>query len=187
VFATGGIGGVHRNLIERVDVSADLAALARYRCCVVSSGAKSILDVRSTRETLEALGVPIIGYQTDNFPLFFTAESDIAIDARADSPEEVAAIDRAHGALGFEGSVLCVQPVPAEHSLPREEVDRHLPLIEQEYADRGDADGRGLTPFVLGRLAALTGGRSLEANLALIRNNVRLAALIARAKSEGRS
>jgi pseudouridine-5'-phosphate glycosidase len=181
VFATGGIGGVHRNLQEHIDISADLAALSRWQCCVVSSGAKSILDVRSTREILETLGVPIIGYETDRFPLFFTAESDIAVDSRVDSPEEVAAVLTAQAQLGFSGGILCVQPVPGKLSIPREEIDRHLPLIEQEWHEKGDRDGRGLTPFILSRLSGLTGGRSLAANLALIRNNARLGALIAKA------
>ncbi|GAB4314275.1 MAG: pseudouridine-5'-phosphate glycosidase [Candidatus Sumerlaeia bacterium] len=181
VFATGGIGGVHRNLSERADVSADLGALARWRCIVVCSGAKSVLDVRSTRELLESLGVPVLGYRTDRFPLFFTPDSDIAVDARVESPEEAAAAAQAHWALGLPGSVLCAQPVAGEHALERAEVDRHLPLIEEEFARRGDPDGRGLTPFLLARLAALTGGRSLEANLALIRRNAALAAAIAKA------
>lgn len=176
VFATGGIGGVHRG--HPFDVSADLEELAQTPVCVVCAGAKAILDLPLTLEVLETRGVPVIGFQTDEFPAFYSRSSGLPVDQRADTPEEVAAIFRAQRRLGLPGGMLVVVPVPAEAEVPRERVE---PAIEQAL---GEAEARGvrgkaLTPFLLVRVAELTSGEALQANLALLENNARVAAQIA--------
>lgn len=176
VFATGGIGGVHRG--HPFDVSADLEELAQTPVCVVCAGAKAILDLPLTLEVLETRGVPVIGFQTDEFPAFYSRSSGLPVDQRADTPEEVAAIFRAQRRLGLPGGMLVVVPVPAEAEVPRERVE---PAIEQAL---GEAEARGvrgkaLTPFLLARVAELTSGEALQANLALLENNARVAAQIA--------
>jgi pseudouridine-5'-phosphate glycosidase len=176
VFATGGIGGVHRG--QPFDVSADLEELAQTPVCVVCAGAKAILDLPLTREALETRGVPVIGFQTDEFPAFYSRSSGLPVDQRVETPEEAAAIFRAQRELGLPGGMLVVVPVPAEAELPREHVE---PAIEQAL---GEAEARGirgkaLTPFLLARVAELTGGDALRANMALLENNARVAAQIA--------
>ena len=181
VFATGGIGGVHRGYAKTLDISSDLRALAEYPVIVVSAGAKSILDVGATLEVLETLGVPVVGYNTDRFPLFFTAESSFELDQKCDSPEAVAALARTHFECGGRG-MLVVTPVPSEYSLPREELDRWIETALEEASARG-VTGKAVTPFLLERLESLSGGRTLKANEALIENNARLASRIAVAYS----
>lgn len=176
VFATGGIGGVHRG--HPFDVSADLEELAQTPVCVVCAGAKAILDLPLTLEVLETRGVPVIGFQTDEFPAFYSRSSGLPVDQRADTPEEVAAIFRAQRRLGLPGGMLVVVPVPAEAEVPRERVE---PAIEQALgeAEAHGVRGKALTPFLLARVAELTSGEALQANLALLENNARVAAQIA--------
>lgn len=180
VFATGGIGGVHRQ--SAFDVSADLPTLASIRIVVVCSGAKSILDLPNTLEWLETHGVPVLGYQTDVFPAFFSRDSSLPVDARVDSPEEVATIVQARWELGCEGGVLVTVPVPAEAAVP---AATHQAAIDQalHLAESRQVRGKDLTPFLLERLAAITGGATLRANLALLEHNAAVAAEIARALS----
>lgn len=177
-FATGGIGGVHRGAQETFDISADLSELARTSVAVVCAGAKSILDIGLTLELLETLGVPVLGYGTDEFPAFYSRTSGFGVDARVDSPGDVARICSTKWRLGLDGGVLVANPVPE-----RDAVDAGLVSAATERA-RGEAVARGIrgkavTPFMLARVAELTGGASLSSNVALIRNNARLAARIA--------
>jgi pseudouridine-5'-phosphate glycosidase len=176
VFATGGIGGAHRG--EAWDVSADLAELARTPVAVVCAGAKSILDVPRTLEILESYGVPVVAYGTDDFPAFYLRSSGRAASARADSPEEVAALLRAHWGLGGAG-VVVAQPVASEAALASDEFNDALTMAEAAAAAAGII-GPALTPFLLGRLAELTQGRTLRANQALVVANARLGAQVAR-------
>ncbi|MGB8644577.1 MAG: pseudouridine-5'-phosphate glycosidase [Anaerolineae bacterium] len=178
VFATGGIGGVHRG--RPFDVSADLAELARTPVTVVCAGAKSLLDLPLTLEQLETRGVPIIGYGTDEFPAFYSRHSGLPVDVRADTPEQVAGIIRARWNLGLSGGELVAVPVPAEDELPHDEAEA---AIEQatRMADAAGITGAALTPFILARIAELTGGQSKRANMALLFNNARVATLIAQA------
>jgi len=176
VFATGGIGGVHRG--QPIDVSADLPVLAQTPVTVVSAGAKSLLDLPLTLEWLETHGVPVLGYGTDEFPAFYSRQSGLAVDCRVDSPEEAARIITVKCKLGLAGGVLVAVPIPEAAELPAEEVEA---LIEEALAaadDRAIA-GKEITPFVLARLHERTGGRTLEANVALLQNNATVAARIA--------
>jgi pseudouridylate synthase len=177
VFATGGIGGVHRN--APFDESADLVELSRAPLVVVCAGAKSILDLEATWERLETMGVPVIGYRTDQLPGFFTAESGIQLTARADSAREIAAVYRAHRSLGRPQAVLVVQPPPAEHALPLVEVESAVDGALERASSAG-VRGGAVTPFLLEAVDRLTNGRSLEANLSLLEANAALAADIAR-------
>ena len=178
VFATGGIGGVHRGAADSFDVSADLTALARYPLVTVCAGAKAILDLPKTLEALETLGVPVVGYQTDELPAFYSRSSGLKLDLRADSPEEVAATAASHWQLGFSTSILVVAPIPAEDEVPAEEIKHE---IEQALAAAAEAgvSGKSVTPFLLSRIAARTEGRALRANIALLKNNARIAGQIA--------
>jgi pseudouridylate synthase len=177
VFATGGIGGVHRD--APFDISADLPALAQTPVVVVCAGAKAILDLPGTVEYLETAGVPVIGYQTDEFPAFFSRSSGLPVSARADSPEEVASITRAHWNLGFKTAVLVTAAPPPEVAIPVNQVEQ---AIEQALSEAREQQIRGqaVTPFLLNRVSALTGKASLNANLGLLRNNAKIAALIAK-------
>lgn len=183
VFATGGIGGVHRTTPghpEEIvwDESADLVELARSPTVVVSAGAKSILDLEATWERLETLGVPVVGYQTSELPGFFTAETGIRLINRAETAEEVAAIAEAHWQLGNRQSVLVVQPPPEEHALSGEVMEV---AIDRALADaeRKGVQGAAVTPFLLEAVSRFTNGRSLQVNLALLEQNAALAAAIA--------
>ena len=176
VFATGGIGGVHRG--DGRDVSADIAELARTPMVVVCAGAKSILDLPATREALETAGVLVVGWGTDELPGFYTAQSGLSVDVRVDSAGELAALWHAHRALGTPGAVLVCVPPPAEDALAPAEIERAIHTALDEAAERG-ITGKEVTPFLLGAVADGTGGRSLEANVALLRNNARVAAEIA--------
>lgn len=179
VFATGGIGGVHRAGTTRLDISADPIEMARRPVAVVSAGAKAILDLPATLEVLETNGVPVIGYATDEFPAFYCRHSGLELDTRADSPAAVARLMAVHWALG-SGGLLVANPPPESAALDRIEVER---LIEQatKAALSAAVAGKRLTPFLLARLNAASGGRTLKANIALIEANVDLGARIARA------
>jgi pseudouridine-5'-phosphate glycosidase len=178
VFATGGIGGVHRG--EAHDVSADLTELGRTPMVVVCAGAKAILDLAATREALETAGVLVVGFGTDELPAFYSRESGIPVDVRADTADEVAALWRAHRGLAAPGAILLCVPPPAEHALPAAEVERAIRDALGEAEARG-IRGKEVTPFLLSSVAERTGGRSLEANVALLRNNARTAAAVAAA------
>lgn len=176
VFATGGIGGVHRG--QPHDVSADLTEFGRTPVTVVSSGAKSILDLPLTLEVLETNGVPILGYQTDVLPAFYSARTDLPIDQRIDSAAEAAAIIRASEALGAHTGMLIAVPVPAEKALDRETAEAAIAQATREAQDARIA-GKDITPFVLDRVSELTKGASMSANIALLINNARVAGQIA--------
>jgi pseudouridylate synthase len=182
VFATGGIGGVHRG--EARDVSADLTELGRTRMVVVCAGAKAILDLAGTREALETAGVLIVGYGTDELPAFYSRESGISVDVRADTPDEVAALWRAHRDLGLPGAILLCVPPPADAALPSAEVEKAI-ADALRRADAEGVRGKEVTPFLLRAVAETTGGRSLETNVALLRNNARVGALVAAAICAG--
>ena len=178
VFATGGIGGVHRGALP--DISADLPELARTPIIVVCSGAKIVLDLAATREWLETHAVTVVGYQCDELPAFYSRKSGLPIDARVDSPEDVARIYRAHRDLGLESALLVVVPVPAEFEVPAEELQIVLTTALEDAEWKGIA-GPALTPFLLSQMAERSGGSTLRANVALLENNARVAAEIARA------
>ncbi|MEA4959643.1 MAG: pseudouridine-5'-phosphate glycosidase, partial [Anaerolineaceae bacterium] len=176
VFATGGIGGVHRD--APYDVSADLPQLGRSPVVVVCAGAKSILDIPKTAEYLETQGVPVIGYQTDAFPAFYSVDSGLKVEFRADTALEAAQIAEAHWNLGLRSGVLLVVPPPAATAVP---IDRIEEVIKQALAQAVEADihGSAMTPFLLARVKELSGGDSLRANLALLLNNAAVAAKVA--------
>jgi pseudouridine-5'-phosphate glycosidase len=178
IFATGGIGGVHRGAESNFDVSADLQELARTSVCVICAGAKSILDLAKTLEYLETMGVPVLGYGTSELPAFYTRESGLKLEERADSPGEVATLIRAKWDLGLAGGIVVTNPIPKEFSLDRGVVDT---AIDRAIADAAAAGvgGKELTPFLLARVEELTGGTSLDSNIELVLNNARLAAQIA--------
>lgn len=178
IFATGGIGGVHRDAAETGDVSADLPALARQPVAVVCAGAKAILDLPRTREALETLGVPVLGLGCDEFPAFYRRSSGLPVDARCDSPAAAAAAIAAHFALGLPGGLVVANPIPAEHEMPREVHDAALAVALADAAAAG-IRGRDVTPFLLERMRLLTDDRSLAANEALLVHNARMAARIA--------
>lgn len=178
IFATGGIGGAHRGAEDSFDVSADLLELARSPVAVVCAGAKSILDIPKTLEILETHGVPVIGYRTDDFPAFYARSSGERLEHRRDTPGELAALIAAHRALGLPGGLLIANPIPVEHALPAAEMDTAIARAVAEAAAQG-VGRKALTPFLLARIVALTGGRSLTANIALIRDNAALAARVA--------
>lgn len=176
VFATGGIGGVHRG--HPFDVSADLEELGRTPVAVVCAGIKSLLDLPLTLEQLETRGVPVIGYGTDELPAFYSRQSGLRIDARADTPEEIAAIIRARRSLGLAGGELITVPVPIEDELPRAEAEAAIAQATR-LADEANLSGPLVTPFILAKIAEITHGRSKQANIALLLNNARVAARIA--------
>jgi pseudouridine-5'-phosphate glycosidase len=185
VFATGGIGGVHRNASETFDESADLGILAGCAITVVSAGVKSILDIRATLERLETLGVTVLVYGTRQFPAFWLADSGISVDFSVSSGAEVAAVMRAADALGSPGGILVANPLPESAQLPRETHDRLL--AEALGAARADAvTGKDITPFLLDYIHSNTDGASVEVNLEIVRSNCRLAAEIASAYSAAR-
>jgi pseudouridine-5'-phosphate glycosidase len=182
VFATGGIGGVHRE--PALDISTDLTALGQIPVVVVCAGAKAILDLPGTLEVLETLGVPVLGYQTSEFPAFYSRSSGLAVSHKVDSPEEVAAFARQHWELGFKTGVLVAVPAPEATALDPEDVNE---AINQALAEARDADLRGqaITPFLLARIGELTGQASLDANISLLLNNAKVAAQIALELSPG--
>jgi pseudouridine-5'-phosphate glycosidase len=175
VFATGGIGGVHRQPPN--DISADLPQLSKTPMIVVCAGAKAILDLPATIEYLETQAVPVIGYRTDEFPAFYSLSSGLPVSARADSPNDVVSIARTHWGLGLRSAVLVVQPPPEDLAIPNEKIEGFIQQALDEAQAR-QVRGQAVTPFLLGRVSELTGGASLKVNLALLRNNARLAARI---------
>jgi len=182
VFVTGGIGGVHRGTADQTgkmwDVSADLTVLGNCSTTVVSAGAKSVLDIAATLEVLEMLGVTILGYGTDRFPGFWTRDTGHGVDARVNSPSEAAAVIRARDRLGLRAGLLVVNPLPLEDALPAHEVEEYIERVLGEMAAQG-ISGKGITPFMLARIKALSGGRTLAANLKLVYNNAQVGAQIA--------
>ena len=176
VFSTGGIGGVHRGSLP--DVSADLPELAHTQLVIVCSGAKIVLDLPATREWLETNGITVVGYGTDEMPAFYSRRSGLAVDVRADSPEEVAKISQARRELGLEGATLVCVPVPEEAEIPAEVLAEVLDEALAE-AERKNVSGRELTPFLLSRMAERSGGATLRANVALLEENARVAAAVA--------
>jgi pseudouridine-5'-phosphate glycosidase len=181
VFATGGIGGVHRGLLP--DVSGDLPALAGTAIVVVCSGAKIVLDLPATREWLETHGIAVIGYQCDELPAFYSRGSGLPVDVRVDAPEQVAQIFLAQQSLGVERALVVTVPVPVEFEVPANTLERALNEALTE-AERQAIGGRELTPFLLSRMAQTSGGATLAANIALLENNARVAAAIARALAD---
>lgn len=181
VFATGGIGGVHKE--AHLDVSTDLQALASIPMIVVCAGAKSILDLPATLEYLETLGVPVVGYGTDKFPEFFSTGGKLPVSVRLDTPEEVAAFASTHWGLGMHSAVLVCQPLPDHLAIPSAEIAPILEQVSNEVRERQKTNsmtGQEVTPYELRRVNELSHGRSMQANLALLTNNARLAGKLAR-------
>ncbi|KIC26699.1 MULTISPECIES: pseudouridine-5'-phosphate glycosidase [unclassified Leisingera] len=178
VFATGGIGGVHKGAETTFDISADLMELAQTPVTVVAAGAKAILDLPKTLEVLETQGVPVIAYGQDSFPAFWSAQSELKAPLRMDTPAEIARAHATRQAMGLPGGQLVANPIPADAQIAAEEL---APVIAQAQseADAQGVAGKDVTPFLLSRIFELTEGRSLTANIALVRNNARLAAKIA--------
>ncbi|HET7145318.1 MAG TPA: pseudouridine-5'-phosphate glycosidase [Anaerolineales bacterium] len=176
VFATGGIGGVHKE--SSFDISTDLRALAEIPMIVVCAGAKAILDLPATLEYLETMGVPVVGYQTDEFPAFYSRESGLNVSVRLDSPDEVAEFAKAHWDIGMRSAVLVANPVPQAVAISSSEMGPIIAKASKEAINKG-IHGQELTPFLLSRIGELTQGKSLRTNLALLLNNAQLAAQIA--------
>jgi pseudouridine-5'-phosphate glycosidase len=177
VFATGGIGGVHRGAQQSFDISADLQELAHTPVAVVCAGAKSILDLRLTLEYLETHGVPVVGYQTDTLPAFFTRDSEFAVDYRLDTPAQIARALQLKWAMHLQGGVVIANPIPQAYAMPRALIDQAIEQALQEAQAQRIA-GKESTPFLLARVCELTGGDSLAANIQLVLNNARLASAI---------
>ena len=175
VFATGGIGGVHRGAETTMDISADLEELAQTPVMVVCAGAKSILDLGLTLEYLETKGVPVIGYQTEELPAFYTRKSGFRVDYRIDTPEELAAAFRAKLELGLKGGMLVTNPIPEEYSMDPAYINQAIDQALRECREKG-IRGKDTTPFLLARIKDITGGDSLASNIQLVLNNARLAA-----------
>ena len=180
IFATGGIGGVHRGAETTMDISADLEELAHTPVMVVCAGAKSILDLGLTLEYLETHGVPVLGYETRELPAFYTRKSGFAVDYQVDSPEELASIFHASQELGLEGGMLVTNPIPEEYSMDHEVISRAIDEAIAQANAQG-IHGKATTPFLLAKVKELTGGDSLDANIQLVFNNARLAARTAAA------
>jgi len=178
VFATGGIGGVHKE--SAFDISTDLRALAEIPMIVVCAGAKAILDLPATLEVLETMGVPVVGYQTDEFPAFYSRESGLGVSVRLDTAQEIAEFAQAHWRLGMCSAILVTNPVPMAQAIPKSALE---PIIAQASAEAvaNHIHGQALTPFLLKRVSELSAGKSLKTNIALLLNNARLAAQIAMA------
>ena len=180
VFATGGIGGVHRGAQQTFDISADLEELAQTPVMVICAGAKSILDLGLTLEYLETKGVPVIGFGTDELPAFYTRHSGFGVDYRIDTPEELAAAFRAKLDCGLKGGMLVTNPIPEEYSMPKDVIDAAIAQALKEMDEQG-IHGKQCTPFLLAKVKDLTGGESLASNIQLVLNNARLAARTAAA------
>jgi len=183
VFATGGVGGVHRGAETTMDISADLEELARTPVMVVCAGAKSILDLGLTLEYLETKGVPVLGYRTRELPAFYTRESGFFVDAQADTPKTLADIYKAQRALGLDTGLLVCNPIPAEYAMDKAVIDAAIGEAVAESVRLG-VKGKDTTPFLLAKVKEITGGDSLEANIKLVLNNAELAAKVARETAE---
>ena len=179
VFATGGIGGVHRDLYEAFDVSNDIESLDKSNVLVVCAGVKSILDIPNTLEFLETKGVPVLGYKTEVMPAFYTKESDYKVNYKVNTPAEVARIMHAKWELGLNGGVLLANPIKDEDSYDRNEIDNAINQALNEAKEKG-ISGKEITPFLLGKIKDITGGASLEANIKLVLNNCDVAAKVAK-------
>jgi pseudouridine-5'-phosphate glycosidase len=182
VFATGGIGGVHRDVGDSFDISADLPQLAQSNVCVVCAGVKSILSIGFTLEYLETWGVPVLGYQTDDFPAFYTRRSGYPVDCRMEDAEDIARMLKAKWELGLRGGALVACPVPERYAMDEAMIDDAVEKALREAATR-HIRGKESTPFILGKVLEATGGASLETNMQLVQNNCRVAAKIATAYS----
>ncbi|MFT2798288.1 pseudouridine-5'-phosphate glycosidase [Serratia sp. N21D137] len=178
VFATGGIGGVHRGAQQTFDISADLQELAQTNVAVICAGAKSILDLGLTTEYLETHGVPLVGYGTDSLPAFFSRTSPYSVSVRLDTPQEIARAMAAKWAAGLQGGMVIANPIPEQYAMPEEKINQAIEQAVQESVEQG-VSGKESTPFLLARVAELTGGDSLQANIQLVFNNAELAAKIA--------
>ncbi len=178
IFATGGIGGVHRGAETTMDISADLEELAQTPVMVVCAGAKSILDLGLTLEYLETKGVPVIGYGTQELPAFYTRKSGFSVDYRVDSPSELADMFRAQRGLDYKGGMLVANPIPEEYAMDKEVIDAAIEQALKECKEQG-IHGKETTPFLLAKVVELTGGDSLESNIKLVLNNAKVAALTA--------
>ena len=183
VFATGGIGGVHRE--SSFDISADLQALANIPMIVVCAGAKAILDLPATLEYLETMSVPVVGYGTDKFPAFYSRDSGLDVGVRLDTPREIIEFAKAHWESGLQSAVLVANPVTETEAIPRSEMEPYIELANREAREQG-VHGKDVTPFLLQRINELTEGRSMKANLALLLNNAQLAAKIANSLQQSR-
>lgn len=184
VFATGGIGGAHRGAEMNFDISADLVEFSHSNVAVVTAGAKAILDLALTLETLETFGVPVVGYGTDEFPAFYSRRSGHKVPMRCDTPQEIAAMMHAKWNMKLNGGIVVANPIPLEAEIPASEIE---PIIEKAIAEVNElgVHGKNVTPFLLARLAEITQGRSLKANIALVMSNAKLAAEIAVAYNSG--
>ena len=183
VFATGGIGGVHRGAETTMDISADLEELAQTPVMVICAGAKSILDIGLTLEYLETKGVPVIGYGTPDMPAFYTRKSGFKVDYELDTPEEIAAAFQAKLDCGLVGGMLVANPIPDEYSMDPDYINANIDAAVRECEEKG-ITGKNITPFLLDKIQKMTEGKSLEANIQLVFNNVRLGAKVSRALSE---
>ena len=183
IFATGGIGGVHRGAEVTMDISADLEELAQTPVMVICAGAKSILDLGLTLEYLETHGVPVLGYGTKELPAFFTRKSGFSVDYRMDTPEELAAAFKTQADMGLKGGMLVANPIPEEYSMDETVINKAIEDAVEEAKTLG-ITGKETTPFLLAKIKEITGGSSLESNIQLVFNNVRLAAKIAKAYCE---
>lgn len=177
-FVTGGIGGVHRGVEETMDISADLEELAQTNVVVICAGAKSILDLDKTMEYLETKGVPVIGYQTDELPAFFTRESGIALNASSDTTEEIASIAKAKYELELDGGIVVANPIPKEDAMDREYIDGIIGDAVKEAQEKG-IHGKDSTPFLLSKVVESTEGKSLDTNIKLVKNNAKIGTQIA--------
>jgi len=182
-FATGGVGGVHRGAEDSMDISADLTELGATDVCVISAGVKSILDIGRTLEYLETLGVPIVAFGQDDFPAFYTRESGFKAPLRLDTPEEVAKMMYTKWVLGLKGGAIIGNPIPQEYAMPKEEIAKAINEALIKATMQG-VKGKKVTPFLLDAIRNITGGKSLEANIHLVKNNAKLAAKIASAYSK---
>lgn len=178
VFATGGIGGVHRGAQQSFDISADLQELARTDVAVVCAGVKSILDIGLTLEYLETLGVPVVGYRTATMPAFYTRQSEYSVDYQLDTPEQIARAMKIKWEMGLKGGMVIANPIPASDSMDKKVIDKAIAEALQEMEKKG-ISGKASTPFLLAKVAEITAGESLGSNIRLILNNARLAAQIA--------
>ncbi len=183
IFATGGIGGVHRD--SSWDVSADLYELSRQRLILVCAGAKAILDIPATVEVFESLGIPLLGYKTSDFPAFYSSNSGLPVSDKMDSLEDVLELSQRHWEIGGKGILLAV-PIPESDSLPRDEVEKWIQQAQKEIRDKG-LSGPATTPFLLKRLGELSSGQTLNSNLALLKNNALTAAKLALLESQTRN
>lgn len=179
ILVTGGIGGVHRNAQQTFDISRDMQEIATNDICVICSGAKAILDIGLTLEYLETFGVPVLGYKTDEMPAFYSTQSGFKLDYRLDTPEDIGRTIKTKWDLGLDGGVLVTNPIPEEFNMEKADIDKAIEIALQE-SENSHIQGRDTTPFLLEKVIEATNGRSLLANIALLKNNVKLGTLVAK-------